>query len=284
MDQAVICSTPDAIHIQRRRCHRVDHTALFCFRSRIAAILSDTRGQVVRLASKVRADLFPILTAVARLPKRITGKEKQVRIGRGKDNRLGAQHSKIRRLQRHRQNTLCLPGATVVARQFAAIDDVGIKRISHDVAILLGSNRVPIAKSDCAVIAAASDSDGAALLLAAIQSIGKRVVRTDVIKLRSRLVIPGAPALPAIDGHDRALIAAEQNDVWVFGIDPDVLVIVTARCAAPAVPCFAAIDRFPANDACGVNCSRIFRIEPNDRQLAAADSRSGTRIIRRVNP
>ena len=143
---------------------------------------------------------------------------------------------------------------------------------------------MPIAKSDTAVIAAARDSDRAALLLAAIQSIRKRVVRTDVIKLRGRLVIPGAPALPAIDGHDRALIAAEQNDVWVFGIDPDVLVIVAARCAAPAVPCFAAIYRFPTDDACRVNYCRIFRIEPNDRQLAAADTRGGTRIVRRANP
>ena len=99
------------------------------------------------------------------------------------------------------------PGAPIVAREFPAVDDVGIERIGRDVAVFLRGHGMPIAKSDRAVVAAAGDAHGAAFLLAAVKTIRKRVVRTDVIELRGRLVIPRAPALPAIDGDDRALVA-----------------------------------------------------------------------------
>jgi hypothetical protein len=82
-----------------------------------------------------------------------------------------------------------------------------------------------------------------------------------VVKLSGRLVKPGAPGLAAIDGNDGALIAAEQYDAWFLGIDPDTLVIVAPGCAAPAVPGFAAIGRFPADDAGRINYGAIFRIE-----------------------
>ena len=100
-----------------------------------------------------------------------------------------------------------------------------------------------------------------------------------MIQLRGRLVIPRAPALSAIHGDDRALVRAQQNDVGIIRIDPNVLVIVAAGRAAPAVPGFAAVRRFPTNDAGRVNDLRIFRIEPHHRQIATADSEAGPRII-----
>src|SRR6266480_6087937 len=116
MDQAIICSAPNAIHIQRRRRDGIDHTALLCRSRWIGAIFSDTRRQLVGLARQVRADLLPSPSAVPRLPKGVPGKEKQMRIDRRKDHRLGANHAKIRRTQWHWKDPLGLAGASIVAR------------------------------------------------------------------------------------------------------------------------------------------------------------------------
>src|SRR5689334_17832587 len=98
---------------------------------------------------------------------------------------------------------------------------------------------MPVAKSDRPIIAATGDADRTALLLAAVQAIRKRVVGTDVIKLRRGLIVPGAPTLPSIDRDDCTLITTEQNDVWIIGVNPNVLIIIATGCAAPAFPCFA---------------------------------------------
>src|SRR5436305_9469355 len=113
-------------------------------------------------------DLLPIPPTVARLPKVVSGKEKQTRIDRRKEHRLGAYHSKIGGTQGHWKNPLCLAGASIVARQLATIDNIGIERIGDDIAIFLGRNRVPITKGDHAIDAATGDSDRAALLLATV--------------------------------------------------------------------------------------------------------------------
>src|SRR5438270_11614497 len=123
MDQTIICSAPNAIHIQRRRRDGIDDTA-WPSRSRwISAIFSDTRRQLVGLARQIRADLLPIPSTVPRLPKVVPGKEKQMRIHRRKDHRLGAEHSKIGRTQWHGKNALGLTGASIVARQLPAVDN-----------------------------------------------------------------------------------------------------------------------------------------------------------------
>src|SRR5207245_3857486 len=119
-------------------------------------------------AGQVKTDLLPIPPTVPRLPKVVPGKEKQVRIDRRKDHRLRADHSKIRRRQGHWKNPLGLAGASIVARQLAAIDNIEIERVGEDIAIFLGRHRVPIAKGDRAIIATTGDSDRAALLLATV--------------------------------------------------------------------------------------------------------------------
>src|SRR5438477_7347432 len=151
------------------------------------------------------------------------------------------------------------------ARQPPTIDDVRIQRIGSNVAVRLGPDWVPLAKIDRAITAATGDADRTAFLLAAVQAIRKRVVGTDVIKLGRGLIVPRAPTLPAIDCDDRALIAAEQDDVWIVGVDPNVLIIVATRRTAPTFPSFAAVCRFPTNDAGRINDRRIFRIELHNR-------------------
>src|SRR5207245_466023 len=100
--------------------------------------------------------------------------------------------------------------------------NVWIERIGSDVTIFLRRNRSPVAERDLAFAAATFDSDRTAFLLTAVKPIRKRVVRANVIQLRGRLVVPRAPALAAIHGNDRALVRAQQNDVGIIRIDPNI--------------------------------------------------------------
>src|SRR5439155_6986194 len=170
-------------------------------------------------------------------------------------------------------------GPAIELREFAPDDDVWIERIGNDVTIFLGCDRSPVAKRNLAFVAATFDSDRTAFLLTAVKPIRKRAVRAHVIQLRGRLVVPRAPALAAVHRDDRALVRAQQNDVGIIRVNPNILVIVAAGRAAPTVPGFAAVRRFPTNDAGRVNDLRIFRIEPYHRQIATADSEARARIV-----
>src|SRR5438477_12752683 len=105
-----------------------------------------------------------------------------------------------------------------------------------------------------------------------------------MIQLRRWLVIPRAPGLAAVHSDDRALIRTQKNDIGIIWIDPNVLIIVAAWRAAPALPCFAAVRRFPTNNARRVHDLWIFRIEPHHREIAAADSKPRPQIVGRAAP
>src|SRR5436190_7542509 len=140
-------------------------------------IFSNARRQLVIRSRQIRTDLFPVISTIACLPKRVSREEEQMRIERRKDNRLGPQHPEVFRLHRHRKYVLRLTGAAIESRQLPADDDVWNERISDDITIFLRRNRTPVAKRDLALIAAAFDSDGTAFLLSAVKPIRKRVVR-----------------------------------------------------------------------------------------------------------
>ena len=91
---------------------------------------------------------------------------------------------------------------------------------------------MPVAKRDLAVIAATGDADRTALLLPAANFVRESVHHADVIDLRCGLVVPRTPGLAAIHADQRALIRHQKNDVRIFRIDPQVLIIVAAGRAA----------------------------------------------------
>src|SRR5207244_13339216 len=97
------------------------------------------------------------------------------------------------------RNILHLAGSAVIARYLASVDEIGMERIGRDVAILLNADRMPIAKGDLPMRTPADDGGRPALLLPAIDPIGKLVVRADVIELSGGLIVPGAPCLPTVD-------------------------------------------------------------------------------------
>ena len=54
------------------------------------------------------------------------------------------------------------------------------------------------------------------------------IVGDDVVELRGRLVVPTAPSGAAVDADGGALIAREQEDLRILGVDPDGVVIIAA--------------------------------------------------------
>src|SRR2546423_15094923 len=129
---------------------------LFCC---VLFVFPNARRQLVIRPRQIRTDLFPVVATIARLPKSVSGEEKQMRIERRKDNRLGPQHPKVVCLHRHRKYILRLTGAAIESRQLTADDNVWIEWIGDDVTIFLGRDWVPIAERDLPFIAAAFDSD-----------------------------------------------------------------------------------------------------------------------------
>src|SRR5579862_2633668 len=65
----------------------------------------------------------------------------------------------------------------------------------------------PVEHSDLAIVPTARGSNDAAVLLGRINPIRVLIVGSDVIDLRARLVVPGAPTLPGIERNGSALVA-----------------------------------------------------------------------------
>src|SRR5207302_4786866 len=97
------------------------------------------------------------------------------RVERREEDRLGAHGTVARPLRRHRRDVLRLAGPAVVAGQLAAVHDFGIARVGRGVAVLLDPDGAPVAEGDLSVRSAARDAGRAALLLAAADTVGKRV-------------------------------------------------------------------------------------------------------------
>src|SRR5205807_4728726 len=103
----------------------------------------------------------------------------------------------------------------VEARDLSAVYDVGVQRIGSDIAVLLRADGTPLPERDLSVVAAAHDSGGPALLLAAVHAVRELVIGADMVKLRRRLVVPRAPRRSAVHRDDGALVAGEQDDLRV---------------------------------------------------------------------
>src|SRR5205809_1842647 len=164
-----------------------------------------------------------------------------MRIKRREDHRLSSQCAKILRTENFGHDVLGLAGAPVVTRELAAVDDIRVKRVRHNVAILFRRYGMPLANGDFAVIATAGDADRTALLLAAAEPIRESVVRIYMIELGGGLVVPRAPAFTAVDGDDCALVVGQQDDTGIVGVESEILIVVAARRAAEACPGLGAV-------------------------------------------
>src|SRR5258706_13095625 len=82
------------------------------------------------------------------------------------------------------------------------------------------------------MIGAAGHSRASAILLRSVDDVWKLVVGSHVIELCCGLVVPGAPGLAAIEADRSSLICSENHARRIPGINPKLMVIVTARRSA----------------------------------------------------
>ncbi len=143
----------------------------------------------------------------AGLEEHVRAEIKNMRIDRREQQRHGANEA-IFAAAADWADVLHLAGSSIEARHLAAVDNIGIQRIGRDVAVFFDAHRMPVAKRDLAIVAAAGNARGAALLLPAVDPIRKAIVGDHVIELRGRLVVPGAPGCAAIDRDGGALIGS----------------------------------------------------------------------------
>src|SRR5215475_11387876 len=101
--------------------------------------------------------------------------------------------------------------------------------------VFKAADGVPVLGKNLAIVAAARDSRGSAILLRPIDTVWESVIGRDVVELAGRLVIPGAPRPAAIDADDRSLVNAQNHTRRTSWIDPEHVEIVAA---GRAYPCF----------------------------------------------
>src|SRR5581483_1159184 len=160
------------------------------------AVFADAFGNVVFLARKVWADDFTTLAAIQSLKQHVARVVERLVVHGRKEHRRSAQETILPAATASTglgRDVLYLSRLPIVARNLAAIDDVGIERIGRDVAVLFDTDRAPIAPSDRAIIATRGDRRRTAFLLSAVDPIGPAIVSADVIHLRGRLVVPRRP-------------------------------------------------------------------------------------------
>ena len=220
VDEAVVGPGPnrEAVHVGGS--HGVDDSPaghLFHFFGGINAHAG--RNFVVALAAEVGADHFPGIAAGLGFKQYIPGKKERFGINGRKQHRGRADESVLPAANGLGGNVLRLPGALVEAGDLAPIHDVRVERVGGYVSVFLHAHGMPLAVGDLAVVAPAGDAHRAAFLLSAQHVVGKGVVGADVVKLRRGLVVPRAEGLPAVDGDDRALVARQQDDVGIGGVE-----------------------------------------------------------------
>ena len=214
---------------------------------------------------------------VRRLPDHVRGVEEQAGIHRRPGDRHGAhvapEPGGTRRLVR--ADLGGLPRLPVVERDIgarAAEHQVGIAGIGRRDAVFLDVGRMPVVEGDTSVHGAAVHARRARVLLAAAHPIGEAVVGSDVVHRRGGLGVPVAPRLTAIGRDDRALVRHGEDDVGVLGVDPDPLIIVSARRAPHGGPGEPAVLGPPHHHARAIDDIGVLRVHRDGGEIAPADA------------
>src|SRR6202140_28611 len=137
---------------------------------------SQIRRCLIGFPGQIWTNHRPTFPGVHSFKQNVGRKEKLVRIERRKYNRQGAIVAVFSPTDGLRRNVGNFAELLIGARQTRAVNNVGVERIYSNVAIFKNSDRMPFAKSDLAIIAAAQRSRRAAFLLRAIYPIGKAIV------------------------------------------------------------------------------------------------------------
>src|SRR5437016_11759789 len=118
---------------------------------------------------------------------------------------------------------------------------VPITRIGHNKAALAAAGDKPIFAADHAGIGATGDADIRIVLLRPINVIWECIVHSDMIELRSWLVVLGRPRFAAIGRDIDAAIIRITDPMGILRIDPETVMVSVPRWQQ--AESFSAIDR-----------------------------------------
>src|SRR5215472_8267605 len=191
---------------------------------------------------EIGADLLPAIALIAALQQILRAEVEDVRVLGREDYRrspckteCGFCRIAAKAADCLRRDDLGLAGTLVIAEQLAegaaAVEDVGIAWVGSDVTALARTGRMPVAKGDGTIVAAAGGFYAARILLRAVDVVRKLVINRYMVELRRRLVVPGAPDLAAIDADADALVAAKDHALGIRRIDPQGMIVVAAGSA-----------------------------------------------------
>src|SRR5256884_440965 len=141
------------------------------------------------------------------------------------------------------------------------VNDIRIARIGNDIAALPAADGVPVAAVNKAAITARLDAHRRVVLLRAVNTIEKIVVRSDVIELRGRLVVLRGPISAAVNRDGGTAVVAVDQAIGILRIDPQSVMIAVRR--VEALESLASVDG-PIKPGVGdVHLVRILRVRPN---------------------
>ena len=242
VDQSIVGAHPDQVDIQWRRRDGINDTpAGHRFHIRCGVHPYTGRDFGVSFPRQIRTDDFPGVATILGFEQHVARVEQSLRVKRGKQNGGSTNKTVLATAHCFGRDVLGLARTFVKLGHFAPINDVGVEWIWRHVAIFFHAHWVPFTESNAAIVAAGGNAYRTTFLLATVHIVGKSIVGAHMVKLRRRLVVPGAECLPAVHGDDGSLIAGQQDDVGVIGIDPDAVVVVAAGSAAEGRPGFATI-------------------------------------------
>src|SRR6185436_6699343 len=111
----------------------------------------------------------------------------------------------------------------------AAVDDVGIVGIGHDVSALAPGGLLPVVERNSRSGRAAEDAQRRVVLLRAEDAVREVVVRGDPVDLRGRLVVLRRPGAAAVDRDVHAAVVRLDHAQGIAGVDPQVVIVAVRR-------------------------------------------------------
>jgi hypothetical protein len=194
------------------------------------------------------------------------------RVAAREDERQGPGRPVLVRLGESRVDGLRLHRAQVQLVDRAAVDRLGVERVGHDVVALAPRRDLAEVRQVDPVQArgAAGHARAARVLLRTVDPVGESAVGRDPVDLRGRLVVPGAPGLPAVQRDDRTLVGAEDLATRVCRVDPQLLVVVAARRALHDGEAPAAVVRAQQVGVESEDRVRVRRVDRDAAEVPAA--------------
>src|SRR5262249_11435381 len=124
-----------------------------------------------------------------------------------------------------------------------------------------------------------AEAPGRAVVLGArVAERGKPFVRREEKHVGGGLFVPGAPGSPAVDRDRRALIDPQDHDVRVVRIDPDAMVVVTARRALDRREILASVGRLVGRSVGDINDVAVAGIDLHLGEVGAAAGDATLRV------